>query len=116
MPGQGVIPAVRVKVMAPALEFYLDRLGFTLERGGPQEDNSAITRGDARLMLETAEDMYSDEYNAAIRSRLGSTSAIALYMEAPDLEALYDRGRAEGVRLLDPLADRPWGQAGGTIE
>jgi uncharacterized glyoxalase superfamily protein PhnB len=116
MAGQGVIPAIRVRDMAPALAFYLDKVGFTLERGGPKDDNSAVARGDARLMLETAEDMYSDGYNQAIRGRLGSPSAIALYIEAPDLEALYDRVRAAGVRVLDPIADRPWGQSEFTIE
>jgi len=29
-------------------------LEFTLERGGDGESNSAVSRGDARLMLETA--------------------------------------------------------------
>jgi uncharacterized glyoxalase superfamily protein PhnB len=116
MAGQGVVPALRVREMRPSLEFYLDKLGFTVERGGPGDDNTAIARGDARLMLETVEDMYSDGYNEAIRGRLGSVSAIALYMEAPDLDALYENVRAAGVRVVDPLADRSWGQAEFTIE
>ena len=96
--------------MAAGLAFYVDRLGFTLERGGPTDDNSAIARDDARLMLEVAGDLYSPGYNEAIRRRLGTPSAMALYMEAPDLDELYARLEASGVEIVDPLADRPWGQ------
>ena len=55
MPGQGVVPAIRVRDMTAGLAFYVDRLGFTLERGGPTDDNSAIARDDARMMLEVAD-------------------------------------------------------------
>jgi len=115
MSGWGVTPTIRVGEMAPALAFYVDRLGFTLERGGPTDDNSAIARGDARLMIEVAGDLYSPGYNEAIRRRLGTPSAMALYMEAPDLDALYARLEAAGVEIVDPLADRPWGQQEFTV-
>lgn len=115
MPGRGVIPTVRVREMAAGLAFYLDRLGFTLERGGPTDDNSAVVRGDARLMIEVAGDLYSEGYNEAIRRRLGSPSAMALYIEAPDLGELYTRLQASGVEIVDPLADRPWGQSEFTV-
>ena len=116
MSSWGVIPAIRVRDMAAALAFYLGPLEFALERGGETESNSAISRGDARLMLETAADHYGDEYNAAIRERLGSASAIALYIEADDLAGFQSRLEAAGVRIVDPLADRPWGQAELTVE
>jgi len=102
--------------MADALAFYLGPLEFTLERGGDGESNSAISRGDARLMLETAADHYGDAYNAAIRERLGSASAIALYIEASDLAGFQARLEAAGARVVDPLADRPWGQTEFTVE
>ncbi len=116
MSSWGVIPAIRVRSMAEALAFYLGPLEFTLERGGEGEDNSAIKRGDARLMLETAADHYGDEYNAAIRERLGSASAASLYIEASDLAEFQSRLEAAGARILDPLADRPWGQEELTVE
>jgi uncharacterized glyoxalase superfamily protein PhnB len=115
MPGWGVIPAIRVTDIAATLSFYVDRLGFTLERGGSTADNSVVTRGDARLMVEVAADLYGPVYNEAIRRRLGSTSATALNIEAPDLEALYARLEETGVEIVDPLADRPWGQSEFTI-
>jgi uncharacterized glyoxalase superfamily protein PhnB len=116
MSGWAVIPTIRVRDMGDALDFYQNQLGFELTRGGPGEVNSSLSRGDARIMIEIPTDFYSPEYNAAIESRLDSPSAIALYMEALDLEELYRRLGDAGVKIVDPLADRPWGQAEFTIE
>ena len=115
MGGWAVIPSIRVGDMAVALAFYRDLLGFELERDGADEGNAALVRGDARIMLETPTGFYSPGYNAAIEERLGSTSAIALYMEATDLDDLYRRVTDAGVTIVDPLAERDWGQREFTI-
>jgi catechol 2,3-dioxygenase-like lactoylglutathione lyase family enzyme len=114
--GMGATPAIRVRDMAKALAFYTGPLEFKLERGGEAESNCAVSRGDARLMLETAADHFGDEYNAAIRRRLGSPSCTALYIEASDLAGFEARLRAAGVRIIDPLAERQWGQSEFTVE
>lgn len=116
MSGWGVIPTLRVTDMARALAFYLGPLEFELDRGGEAESNSAVTRGDARLMLETAADHYGDGYNAEIRKRLGSRSPNALYIEASGLGGFHERVVGAGVRVVDPLAHRPWGQEEFTVE
>jgi uncharacterized glyoxalase superfamily protein PhnB len=116
MSGWAVIPTIRVRDMGEALDFYQNQLGFELTRGGPGEENSSLSRGDARIMIEIPTNLYSAEYNAAIESRLDSPSAIALYIEALDLEEFYSRLGDAGVKIVDPLAERPWGQAEFTIE
>lgn len=116
MPGWGVIPSIRVSDLAEALDFYVGVLGFSTEREGTDEGNISISRGDARLMLEASADFYGDEYNAAIHERLGSVSPNALYMEAEDLEELYRALEGGAAKIVDPLADRPWGQAEFTVE
>ena len=116
MSGWAVIPTIRVRDMAEALDFYQNQLGFTIDRGGPEEENTSLSRGDARIMIEVPTNLYSPEYNADIVSRLDSPSAIALYMEAPDLEELYSRLGASRVKIVDAFADRPWGQAEFTVE
>ena len=116
MPGWVVIPSIRVSDMAEALDFYFGRLGFSTERDDPQGENISISRGDARLMLETTADLYGDGYNAAIKERLRSVSPNALYIEAEDLEELYRALVESGAKIVDPLADRPWGQAEFTVE
>jgi uncharacterized glyoxalase superfamily protein PhnB len=114
--GWAVIPSIRVPNMGEALDFYQNQLGFTMERGDADADNLAISRGDARIMLEVPAGFYGEEYNAAIEERLGSASAMALYMEADDLEEFYTRLTDSEVKMVDPLAERAWGQAEFTIE
>lgn len=116
MPGWAVIPTIRVPDMAEALRFYQEILGFELDRGDVDQPNNSLTRGDARIMLEVPTDFYSAGYNEAIAARLGGRSPMALYIEAPDLEELYDQIRNAGVTIADPIADRPWGQAEFTVE
>ena len=116
MAGWGVIPTIRVEGMAEALALYTGPLGFTVERGGEDDGNCALVRGDARLMLETPKEFYGEEYNAAIRERLGSRSPNALYFAESDLAGLYRRLRSAGVRVVDPLEERPWGQSEFTVE
>jgi uncharacterized glyoxalase superfamily protein PhnB len=117
MPGWGVIPSIRVREMAEALAFYTGQLEFTLDSGGEGATNSSLTRGDARVMIERAADHYGDEYNMAIRERLGTQSCIALYIEAEDLADFHHRLKASGAaRIIDPIAARPWGQEEFTVE
>ena len=102
--------------MPAAVELYTGPLGFDVLRGSAAEGNVAIGRGDNRLMLESAGAFYSEEYNAAIAQRLGTPSAGSQYLEADDLVELYAQVAAAGLRIVDPLADRPWGQTEFTVE
>lgn len=116
MPGWAVIPSIRVGDLRAALDFYTGTLGFAVNRGTVEESNISLSRGDARIMLEgPTSGFYSDAYNAAIAARVGTPSATALYIEAEDLEALHERLHASGIAIIDPLADRPWGQAEFTV-
>lgn len=115
MPGYGVIPSLRFKDLPAAVTFYTETLGFKLDRGDPTEPNVAVTRGDARLMLESAAAFYSKEYNAAIEKRLGSNAPNSLYIEAEDLDDLHARVSGANAPILDPLAERPWGQREFTV-
>jgi uncharacterized glyoxalase superfamily protein PhnB len=114
MPGWGVIPTIRVADVRLVLDHYRDVLGFTIERDDPE--NSTVTRGEARVMVEPAASLYSDEYNGEIRERIGARSPNALYIEEPDLDAYYRRVSEAGGRIVDPLAPRPWGQKEFTVE
>jgi uncharacterized glyoxalase superfamily protein PhnB len=116
VPGWGVIPSIRCRDLSAALAFYLGPLEFSLASGGEDENHASVTRGDARLMLEGVTDFYGDGYNSAIRDRLGSQSASALYIEASDLAGFQARLQEAGARIVDPLAERPWGQAEFTVE
>ena len=116
MPGWGVIPSIRVKNLEAAIAFYEQTLGFSVRRAG-EESNISLTRGDANLMLESADaSFYSDQYNEAIRARAGQPSGHTFYIEAEDLDALHARVREAGAPIVDALAERPWGQTEFTVE
>jgi len=103
--------------MTEALAFYTGQLEFSLDSGGEGATNASLTRGDGHLMIETAADFYSDQHNEAIRERLGTPSSTALYIEAEDLGEFHSRLTTSGaVRIIDPLASRPWGQEEFTVE
>ena len=116
MPNYGVIPSIRVRDMKRALDFYQSTLGFNVTRGGEGDDNISLDRGDAHIMIESPAAFYSPAYNEAIGKRVGTPSAMALYIEAEDLEQLHDKARAAGANIVDPLAERPWGQSEFTVE
>ena len=52
-----VIPTIRVRDMGQALDFYRDQLGFTVDRGGPDDNNCSLSRGDAHIMIEVPADL-----------------------------------------------------------
>lgn len=116
MPGYGVIPSIRVRDLPGAVAFYTSTLGFSVDRPDDGGGNTSLTRGDARIMLELGtSNFYSERYNEEIRRRLERPGAMALYIEAEDLEELATRSAASGAEILDPLAARPWGQAEFTV-
>jgi uncharacterized glyoxalase superfamily protein PhnB len=111
-----LVPAIRVPNMAAAIEFYRDRLGFTVERGSPEDGNVALSFGDARIMLDSVPtDYYSASYNEAIAKRIGDAAPTAIYIESPELNAHYERLEKGGIEIVDPIADRPWGQREFTV-
>lgn len=116
MRGVGVIPAIRVRDMAKALDFYHLKLGFNVVRGGPGDEHCSLERGGAHVMLEVPSGLYSAEYNEAISARIAAPSATAIYIETPEVETLYAALAADGVKVVDPLADRRWGQSEFTVE
>lgn len=112
----GVIPSLRFPDLAEAIGFYVEQLGFEVVRGDLADGNVAVQRNYGRLMLEAAGSFYVPGYDDAIRERLGTRSPNALYIEEPDLAAYHDRLQAAGVKVVDPLAERSWGQAEFTVE
>ena len=104
MSGSSLVPAIRVSDMTAAIEFYRDRLGFTVERGGPEDGNVALSFGDARLMLDSVPtDYYSASYNKAIAKRMGTVAPTAIYIESPDLDLHYERLQKGGSKSLTRL-------------
>jgi uncharacterized glyoxalase superfamily protein PhnB len=46
---------------------------------------------------------------------MGASSPTALYIEAPDLDAFFEQLQGDGMEIVDPIADRAWGQREFTV-
>ncbi|MPZ53108.1 MAG: hypothetical protein GEU79_10330 [Acidimicrobiia bacterium] len=112
-----ISPALRFEDLGEALDFYRDKLGFKLEQGEVDEGNLAVSFDHSRMMLEQGStSFYGDSYNSAIKERIGNQSPNSLYLQSSDVDALYHRYQEAGVKIIDPIGDRPWGQREFTIE
>jgi uncharacterized glyoxalase superfamily protein PhnB len=113
-------PAVvsfRFPNLAEARKFYVDQLGFDVRREADDHPNMSVALGAAQLMLETDDaNFYGEGYNEAIAARRGKPGPNSIYIEAADLDDLYQRCQDQGIRIVDPIGARPWGQREFTIE
>ena len=117
MPDTPAILSLRFPDLAAARSFYVESLGFDVARDVDEQENMTVAMGAAQVMLEgDAEDFYGVEYNQAIRRRRGHPGPNSVYIEAGDLDQLYQRCQDHGVVVVDPIGPRPWGQTEFTIE
>lgn len=111
------IVAFRFPDLAEARRFYVDQLGFTIRRDSDEHENMSIVLGAAQMMLEgDATNLFGDTYNQEIAARRGNPGPNSIYIEAEDLDALYERCQEQGIKMIDPIGARPWGQREFTIE
>lgn len=100
MPGNPAIVAFRFPDLAKARQFYVDVLGFTMERDADEHENMAVSLGGARMMLEAdATNLFGDDYNKMIVARRENPGPNSIYIEAEDLDALYQRCHDQGLQI-----------------
>ncbi|MPZ71498.1 MAG: hypothetical protein GEU71_18555 [Actinobacteria bacterium] len=68
------------------------------------------------MLEQGSSPFFGDSYNSAIQGRIGNQSPNALYLQSGDVDALYHRYQEAGMKIVDPIGDRPWGQREFTIE
>lgn len=87
-------PGLRVADVPAAAEFYVGKLGFTLGfTWGEPVAMAGVNLGDVQLFLE----------------RGPPSGGAAVYFVVGDADELYAFHRANGVEILEPLDDRPYG-------
>lgn len=105
-------PHFWVKDMHASIAFYRDVLGFEVRRAEPAESPTfaALTRGEANIMLSPFDESFDGwAMVPEAEKRRGLGGPVAFYIEAGDIEAEFALASAAGA-VVDPLADRPWGQ------
>ncbi len=99
-----------VEDMDRAIAFYRDVLGFVLLRR--DDGYASIRRGDVVIGLGPIAKLPEvGGYFTRRNLRADRGRGVEIVLEVTNLQAEYDRIRATGWPLLDPLSERPWGLA-----
>ncbi len=95
------VPEVPVTDLAAALEYYENRLGFSVDWGHSDGGIAGVSQGRCRLFLT----------NRAFREHRGNSAPTVIWLNLSsrdEVDALFDRWRASGVTILSPPESMPW--------
>lgn len=98
-----VAPEFFVRDVGAAVRFYVDKLGFVVLRQEPVF--AVVALGDAHVLL-------AHESIAPDRAELASTTrgaGINVRIMVDNVDAVYERAKANGVRIVHDIADRYYG-------
>lgn len=111
----GLCPLLQVFDMPVALRFYRDVLGFTIvdqaggRGGGPDDwDWVWLRRDGIELMLNTLYDPDAPRPAAPESARVAGHGDTALFIGAPDVDAVYRHLQSHGI-ACDAPAVAPYG-------
>jgi len=96
-----VAPEFFVRDVAAAVRWYVDKLGFVMLRQEP--DFAVVALGEAHVLL-------AHESIAPDRAQLATRGAgVNVRIMVDDVDAIYERAKASGVRIVHDIADRYYG-------
>lgn len=114
---KGFYPALTVTDLDRSIRFYDDALGFKLTFSIPGPDGKLVfanvTNGDANLMLGVTP---AGQPDPAAQGPLGS--GVNLYVSVDnddDIDALFERARSAGARVIHEPTDQFWGDRDWTV-
>lgn len=94
-------PEVPVAELAPALAYYRERLGFTVDWSDEQLGLAGLSLGDARIFMG----------DAGFRSGLGNRTPIVLWLNLTgraEVDSLHGQWAAAGARIVRPPQAQPY--------
>lgn len=99
----GAIPEIPVTDISAALDYYANRLGFTIDWGEEGDGGIAgISKGDCRMFLT----------NAAFREHYGNGGPVLFWLNLQSKEevnALYELWQRKQVKIISPPESKAWG-------
>jgi PhnB protein len=111
-PGGALVPYLAVRGAVAAIDWYRNVFGAREVVRYTADDG---TIGHAELLIGRAHLMLSDEYleyGAASPAHLGGSS-VALNLDVPDVDAVFERAVAAGAVVARAPADQPYGERTG---
>jgi catechol 2,3-dioxygenase-like lactoylglutathione lyase family enzyme len=105
MPLESFYPVLLVEDVTASARFYTEHMGF-----------GKVFESDWYVSLKHREDpayelaIISNDHETIPEGFRRPTSALLLNFEVPSVESEYERLRAAGVKILQPLEDLPAGQ------
>lgn len=96
-----ICPEVPVLSLPAALDYYRERLGFTVDWSDEEIGLAGLSRGDTRIFMTTAE----------YRSNLGNPGPVVLWLNLSDrgeIDALHAEWKAAGVIIASPPEAQPF--------
>ena len=106
--------AIIVKEYDPAIEFFVDALGFDLVEDSPAETNAGAPKrwvvvrppgGQTGILLAQAD---GDQQVAAIGNQLAGR--VGFFLQVPDFDAALQRMTKAGVEFVGAPRSEPYGQ------
>ena len=117
-----VTPFLCVKDAARAIEFYIKAFGATelqrIEEPDGKVNHALLKIGDSMVRLSDDSSKHVAEWVAKGWSRspqsLGGTP-VHFYVYVEDSDAVFKRAIAAGAKLMEPVADKEWGDRLGSL-
>jgi uncharacterized glyoxalase superfamily protein PhnB len=98
----GAVPEIPVGAIAPAVRYYRDCLGFTLDWSDDDLGLAGISRGDCRIFLA----------DAGFREGYRNVGPVLIWLNLDGIEAvdeLHAAWSAGGAKVMSAPESKPWG-------
>ena len=112
-PKHTVVPYLRVKGAAKAIEFYVKALGAREVMRMPGPDERLMH---AELEIAGGVIYLSDEFPEMGGTTGESNGAVTIHLNVPDVDALWKQAVTAGATPTMPLADMFWGDRFGKFK
>ena len=97
----GAIPEIPVSAIDPALEYYKNQLGFTIDWSGGDYGIAGISKGSCRLFLT----------DRAFRELYGNAAPVLIWLNLnskQEVNHLHEAWSRSHARIVSPPESKPW--------
>lgn len=95
------VPEVPVNDMNEALNYYENKLGFSIDWGGAEGGIAGISKGNCRMFLT----------DRGFRQHHGNAAPVVIWLNLnskEDVDKLYEAWNAGEARIISPPESKPW--------